>query len=423
MNIKANWRICSGEREFVDLGWLVGSLDRRSIECVELEFVYDPSGEPHANLTIFFPDEQSRIQMTAAIVFYEGVVGFNAQRVDDSVIQQDRAAFRYMSLSPVVCELPTGATFQQSIDLSMSANAVFEMAQNQQQSARYWARLLPRRESLELARTLIAAISDAELKFMRINGLAENLKKTFDLLKTDGWFVEEGYGVPAAFESQIGRWLANRLSDDVRRAHPYIPDELLNWTWCSVDAMCLPSPERAEIQGRRGLEFFAQLTCLDLPFLHSSSVGASALTPSMGHIPTLSDRQGGFLFVSYAHRNREFVGEVCERLAEQGIEYWVDGQLELGGLWDEEIEEKIRNCDGFIACVSKAYQDSKICRRELKYADMLNKPILPLSFDGYLWGKGLEFMFSDLQIVGLSDARFSEKLIERVRSGSPNALR
>jgi hypothetical protein len=63
-----------------------------------------------------------------------------------------------------------------------------------------------------------------------------------------------------------------------------------------------------------------------------------------------------------------------------------------------------------IACVSPAYEESRYCRREIKFADLLGKPILPVAHRPYRWGPGLAFLFQERQILLLTDESGSEHL-------------
>ena len=62
----------------------------------------------------------------------------------------------------------------------------------------------------------------------------------------------------------------------------------------------------------------------------------------------------------------------------------------------------IRDAFAFIACVSENYQDSRMCRREIKYADSLGKSIVPVSQTEWAWGEGLRMMFQELQVLDLN---------------------
>ncbi len=119
---------------------------------------------------------------------------------------------------------------------------------------------------------------------------------------------------------------------------------------------------------------------------------------------------GPFAFLSYAHAERGALDRLVAALGDHGIPFWFDDQIDPGSAWDDHLEARIRDCALLIACVSSAYEASRYCRRELKFADLLAKPILPVATSDYIWGPGLALMFQELQILRLTGADWEQRV-------------
>jgi serine/threonine kinase PknH len=60
------------------------------------------------------------------------------------------------------------------------------------------------------------------------------------------------------------------------------------------------------------------------------------------------------------------------------MEAWIDEELSGGESWWRVILEQIRECDVFIVALSNHSLESKPCQAELRYAQALKRPILPV---------------------------------------------
>jgi hypothetical protein len=84
------------------------------------------------------------------------------------------------------------------------------------------------------------------------------------------------------------------------------------------------------------------------------------------------------LFVSHASQDRSAIEGLLSvlRRTRQGV--WLDDELGGGEAWWQAILEKIRECTVFVVALSNNSLASKPCRAELRYAQALRRPILPL---------------------------------------------
>jgi hypothetical protein len=84
------------------------------------------------------------------------------------------------------------------------------------------------------------------------------------------------------------------------------------------------------------------------------------------------------LFISYSSRDGAALAKVTAALRRAHIEAWLDEELTGGEAWWNAILEQIRGCEVFVAALSKNYLESKPCQAELRYAQDLGRPILPV---------------------------------------------
>ncbi len=107
------------------------------------------------------------------------------------------------------------------------------------------------------------------------------------------------------------------------------------------------------------------------------------------------------VFISYARQNKPDVEQLAEHLRVLGCEIWHDSSLHGGQDWWNEILRRIADCDTFIAIISREALNSTACRREFDWADLLEKPVLPVAVESP--PKALPRRFSERQIVDYSD--------------------
>jgi serine/threonine kinase PknH len=84
------------------------------------------------------------------------------------------------------------------------------------------------------------------------------------------------------------------------------------------------------------------------------------------------------LFVSYASQDRAAIDNLLTGLRRAHEQVWVDEELGGGEAWWRTILEQIRGCEVFISALSNNSLASKPCQAELRYAEALQRPILPV---------------------------------------------
>ena len=84
------------------------------------------------------------------------------------------------------------------------------------------------------------------------------------------------------------------------------------------------------------------------------------------------------LFVSYSSLDTAAVGPLRTALHRARQQVWLDEELSGGEAWWRTILEQIRSCEVFIVALSNNSLASKPCQAELRYAQALQRPILPV---------------------------------------------
>lgn len=84
------------------------------------------------------------------------------------------------------------------------------------------------------------------------------------------------------------------------------------------------------------------------------------------------------LFISYTHSDDAQVRLIKNDLERMGRSVWLDHQIHGGERWWHEIIQQIQTAEVFVFALSKDSWQSRPCRAELKYAEELRVPVLPL---------------------------------------------
>ena len=99
--------------------------------------------------------------------------------------------------------------------------------------------------------------------------------------------------------------------------------------------------------------------------------------------PFPADEEKSFIFISYAHADRERVFPIIKNIYECGWYVWYDEGLEIGDNYYQTLREHISNCSLFLLFASqKSAASEYINKNEIPQAICENKPILICSLDG-----------------------------------------
>ena len=120
-----------------------------------------------------------------------------------------------------------------------------------------------------------------------------------------------------------------------------------------------------------------------------------------------------YIFISYAHKDSDFVFPEIERLTADGFKIWYDEGIEPSEEWSEEIGKAIVNCGVFLIFVSPRSAESVNCRNEVNLALNNNKKFLAVHIEETELPVGLQLRMGDLQAIlqyNLSSNNYQLKL-------------
>lgn len=110
-----------------------------------------------------------------------------------------------------------------------------------------------------------------------------------------------------------------------------------------------------------------------------------------------------FVFVSYAHKDRERVMPVIRALEQAGIALWYDEGIQAGSEWPEFVAQKVLDCRRFLLFLSEPYLESQNCRQEMTLANSEKKEMLSVHLESAKLSPGVRMQ------LGIYQAMFLER--------------
>lgn len=306
-------------------------------------------------------------------------------------------------VQPEVACLTSGKALAVPLSLLSAAADILRQAHLTDSAVAYRVTLRKRSGKPELARLLVPALAELRRGQRAAGELEESVTEAVELVRSEGWSATEAIRLPTSGKARDQAWIETLIRNHLRRIAGFFPDDLLPLRWHSAYVNADGGTLQEIVARLRDGEFIGRLFERIVP---SSATQRLLLACAAGARRTTRDPdRGKYAFISYAHRDAAFVDPLLDALRKSGANYWVDTRIDPGQRWDETLEDRIRNCGAVIACVSDQYQESKYCRRELKFADLINKPILPVAPSASIWQPGLQMMFQELQMTSFDGGR------------------
>ena len=93
----------------------------------------------------------------------------------------------------------------------------------------------------------------------------------------------------------------------------------------------------------------------------------------------------GHIFISYSHKDAEYVYRLQEELVKQGFSVWMDDRIDYDAPWPKIIQDHLNNCDALILVVSENSFESEWVQKEVARAKRIGKPVFPILLNGNMW--------------------------------------
>ena len=137
---------------------------------------------------------------------------------------------------------------------------------------------------------------------------------------------------------------------------------------------------------------------------------SSGTNVSSSELPTPYSGLGSFAFVSYRRQDLPVIAPILRRVVGHGMPVWFDRGIPGGKEWDEVIEERLSRCKLIVLFASSAAIESKYVRREVKFADALNIPIVTVILEETTLAHGLRMLLTQYQMIDARAADFPMQL-------------
>ncbi len=134
------------------------------------------------------------------------------------------------------------------------------------------------------------------------------------------------------------------------------------------------------------------------------------LLPTDLKLPVPYEGTEPFIFISYKRQDIERIAPVMERLIAAGCHLWYDRGIPGGAEWDALLEEKLKRCQLVLLFVSQSAIQSKYVRREVKFADALDKPILSVKLEEASLTHGMNMLLTQYQMLDRALSDFHTQL-------------
>jgi hypothetical protein len=113
--------------------------------------------------------------------------------------------------------------------------------------------------------------------------------------------------------------------------------------------------------------------------------------------------EDSFIFISYAHLDRESVFPIIDALNAGGFKVWYDEGVDPGTEWPEEIASHLVACTVFLLFTTPESMESSNVRREINMAIKYQKKLLNIMLRKTDFSAGMDMQLSLIQYLTYSD--------------------
>ena len=120
-----------------------------------------------------------------------------------------------------------------------------------------------------------------------------------------------------------------------------------------------------------------------------------------------------FVFVSYAHADKQLVEPIIAGLHARGLRIWFDDGLDVGDIWEEVLAERVKQCVAMLCLVSTRFTDSNNCLDEIHNAKEQKKELLIIHLEDEELPEIFQFRYSRFHALRLSAYHNQGELLDK----------
>ncbi len=140
------------------------------------------------------------------------------------------------------------------------------------------------------------------------------------------------------------------------------------------------------------------------------------LVPGVGRMPYPAYRgKEPYVFISYAHADKDRVFPEIKRFNEAGFHVWYDEGISPGNEWSDEIAEALTGCTVFVVMLTPTSAPREAVLNEISFALDEGKPLLAIYLEDTELPPGLRLRISRKQAIlryNMTDEEYEYKYIE-----------
>ena len=140
------------------------------------------------------------------------------------------------------------------------------------------------------------------------------------------------------------------------------------------------------------------------------------LVPGVGRLPYPAYRGNEpYIFVSYAHADKDKVFAEIKRFTEAGFHVWYDEGISPGNEWTDEIADALERCCVFVVMITPVSAPRRNVLNEINFALDENKPFLAIHLEETELKGGLKLRIGSTQAIlkyNMTEEEYEYKYIE-----------
>ncbi|MHA1729111.1 MAG: toll/interleukin-1 receptor domain-containing protein [Promethearchaeota archaeon] len=120
-----------------------------------------------------------------------------------------------------------------------------------------------------------------------------------------------------------------------------------------------------------------------------------------------------YIFVSYAHKDKELVYHEIEKLHKDGFKIWYDEGIPLSTEWNTEVAKALKKSSCILVFITNQSVKSKNVQNEINFALKYDRNIVPVYLEDTILPEGLELQLITIQAIHkykMEEIQFFEKI-------------